>query len=512
MCQSRVRSLVAFVVLSVCTAYLPAQGTCGRLEFHVTQTVSDKPFTGRVYLMLSKSPLKELPSRPSWFKPDLFFAKDVKDWQPGAKLILGEEMLGFPVSLGKLSKGSYFVQAVVDFDKSDQHVIAAEGNAYSKPVRFQLDPAKPAKIELVADQVYPPRQFQETERVKLVDIESKLLSAFHGRPIRMRAAVILPKSFVSNPDKKYAVIYEIPGFSGTHQAAHAAAERNGTDVASVEMLYVVLDPTCRLGHHVFVDSENNGPCGRALVEELIPFIEKTYRGLGEARGRFITGHSSGGWSSLWLQITYPDFFGGVWSTAPDPVDFRDFQKVNIYEQGTNIFTDAAGKPRPLARRGGQVLLYYKPFSDMEVVMGRSGQLFSFEAVFSPKADDGKPRPLWNRQTGAIDPVTAKSWERYDIRLVMERNWDALAPKLNGKVHVYMGSQDTFYLDGATILLKESLAKLGSDAMVAIFPGRDHGTLLDRGLRERIAREMAAQFLNHKTQTTNHKQIEKAKPK
>src|SRR5205807_5638704 len=132
------------------------------------------------------------------------------------------------------------------------------------------------------------------------------------------AGVVLPTSFAENPPKRYAVIYEIPGFGGNHFMAHYAADRGATDVAGMEMLYVVLDPSCRLGHHVFADSENNGPCGKALVEELIPYIEKQYRAVGVAAARFVTGHSSGGWSSLWLQVAYPDFFGAVWSTSPDP--------------------------------------------------------------------------------------------------------------------------------------------------------------------------------------------------
>jgi pimeloyl-ACP methyl ester carboxylesterase len=266
-----------------------------------------------------------------------------------------------------------------------------------------------------------------------------------------------------------------------------------TDVAGTEFLYVVLDPDCRTGHHVFADSVNNGPCGRALVEELIPHIEKTYRAVGKPEGRFVTGHSSGGWSSLWLQVTYPDTFGGVWSTAPDPVDFRDFQKIDLYKTGVNMFDDEAGKPRPIARQKGKPALWYRGFSDMEEVMGRGGQLASFEAVFSPRGGDGRPRKLWDRRTGAVNAETAKAWRCYDIRLVLENNWPALKPKLAGKIHVYMGGEDTFYLEGATERLKQSLAKLGSDAKVELFPNRDHGTLLDKPLRERIAREMAEQF-------------------
>jgi hypothetical protein len=180
------------------------------------------------------------------------------------------------------------------------------------------------------------------------------------------------------------------------------------------------------------------------------------------------------------------------------VDFRDFQKVNIYEPGVNIFTDAQNKPRPLARKKDKVLIWYKPFSDLEVVMGRGGQLFSFEAVFSPRGADGRPRLLWDRATGKVDAEVAKTWEWYDIRLLLERNFQTLGPKLRGKLHVYMGSEDNFYLEGATLLLKQSLARLGSDAVVELFPGRDHGTLMDKALRQRIAREMAEQFRRQRT--------------
>jgi hypothetical protein len=305
--------------------------------------------------------------------------------------------------------------------------------------------------------------------------------------MQLRAGVVLPPSFAKEPERKYPVVYEVTGFGGNHFAAFLASARKAWNVGDTEMIWVVLDGNCRLGHHVFADSENNGPVGKALVEELIPQLEKFSRGSGV---RFTTGHSSGGWSSLWLQVTYPETFAGCWSTAPDPVDFRDFQLVNIYAKDINIFTDPEGNQRPLARREGKPILFYKPFSDMEEYMGRGGQLGSFEAVFSPRGKDGKPRKLWDRKTGAVDPEVAKAWEKYDIRLILERNWKTIGPKLAGKIHVFCGEEDTFYLDGATRLLKESLANLKSDAVVELFPKRHHGNLVDAALRKRMNSEKA----------------------
>jgi hypothetical protein len=452
-----------------------------------TSTVSSQPFTGRVLVMLAGG--GEPRFGPNWFGPEPFFAKDVKDWKPGENLVFGADALGFPKKLNELDAGTYNVQAVLDLDLGPRDIGNGAGNGYSKVAKVILDPKKGYDVHLVIDQVVKERSFPESSRVKLVEIESQLLTKFHGTPIKLRAGVKLPENYSANPNKHYPVVYEIPGFSGNHFGVFG----HGTNIGGVEMIYVVLDPDCRTGHCVFADSANNGPYGQALTEELIPEIEKRYRGIGKPYARFLTGHSSGGWSSLWLQVTYPDFFGGTWSTSPDPVDFRDFQRINLYQPGTNMFVDAKGKSRPLARFGDHPVQYYKPFSDMEDVMGRGGQLYSFEAVFSPKDGNGQPRQLWNRQTGAIDTDVAKYWEKYDIRLQLERNWATIGPKLRGKIHVFMGDMDTFYLEGATKLLKESLAKLGSDAVVEIHPGKDHGTLLSGDLRQRIASEMAEAF-------------------
>lgn len=465
------------------------------LEFHLRfdKALSDKPFSGRVYVILTRQETKDLPAGFNWFRPEPIFARDVKDWQPGEPLVIAAEALGFPHKLGDLPKDTFSIHAVMDFDRGERNFTTAAGNLHSAPLRRELDAKNSGPIELTLDKLHRPRSFAESETVKLVDVESKLLSEFQRRPVRLRAAVVLPKSYTAQPTKRYPVLYVVPSFSGSHFGALTAAAQNPTDVAGVEMLYVVLDPSCRHGHHVFADSENNGPCGQALIAELIPRLEKEFRALGVPTARFLTGHSSGGWSSLWLQTTYPDFFGGVWSTAPDPVDFRDFQRINLYRPNENMFTDGAGQPRPIARRQGKVALHYKAFSDMEVIVGHGGQLAAFEAAFSARGADGKPKQLWDRASGKIDLEVAKSWEKYDIRLVLERNWKALGPKLAGKLHVYMGGDDTFYLDGATALLKEALAKLDSDAVVELFPGKDHGSVLDQPLRERIRKEMAAAF-------------------
>jgi hypothetical protein len=460
------------------------------LEFHLTfdKAISEKPFSGRVFVMLSKSS-NEPRLGPNWFKPEPMFARDVKDWKPGETLVIGADALAFPEPLSKLAKGTWKVQAVMDFNRGAREHSNAVGNAYSKTLSQELDPCETGPVALVLDHQVAPRKFTESDRVKLVDIPSKLLSEFHKRDVRLRAGVLLPKSFAEDATKRYPIVYEIPGFGGTHFMAQGRTSR--TDVNGVEMIWVILDPSCALGHHVFADSANNGPCGRALIEELIPHLEKEYRALGTPETRLVTGHSSGGWSSLWLQVTYPDVFGGVWSTSPDPVDFRDFQRINLYRPGVNMFVDGEKEPRPIARNSsGKPTLFYRGFSDMDRIVGHGEQLSSFEASFSPRGADGRPKALWDRDSGAVDGAVARAWENYDIRLILEKNWKTLSPKLAGKLHVYTGAEDTFYLEGAVRLLKESQEKLGSDAVIEIVPGKNHGSLLDAEMRKRISKEMA----------------------
>lgn len=446
------------------------------------------PITGRVYVMLAGRGVQGDPRHgPNWFRPQPMFASDVRDWKPGDSVAIDAQAVGFPDTLDKLPASEYRAQAVVRLNPDTAKLGDGEGNLFGPVVQFKApaDPASP--IALAVDQMVPPREFQETDRIKYAELPSPMLSAFYGRPIKHQAGVILPK----NPTgKKTPALYIITGFGGDHFSAHRFADDPRMGFGE-DMVRIVLNADCGTGHHVFADSANNGPRGRALVEEFIPHLEKTFNLIPDPRARLLNGHSSGGWSSLWLQVDHPDFFGGVWSTSPDPVDFRDFQRIDVYAPGENAFVDRQGERRPIARMGTKPILFYPDFSKMEEVMGPGGQLGSFEAVFSPKGADAEPAKLWDRKTGAIDPAVAKAWEAYDIRLVLERNWATLGPKLAGKLHVVTGSLDTFYLEGAVEKLKASLTKLGSDADVEIIPGKNHSDILDRELADRLDRQMKA---------------------
>lgn len=452
------------------------------------RSVLSGAFSGKAVVYLSKRG-GEPRFGPNWFSPEPVYSADFKGVNPGDPMeITAANSVGFPGSLSRLEEGDYTVQVVLDRNLGGREIGGSPGNLYSKPIKASVKAG--LKVVLSCDQIVAEPTFVDTEHVKGVRLDSKLLGKFYGRPTPMMAAVVLPKSWADDKAKKFPVIYSVPGFGGDHWTWSGRESTRGTDRAGTEFIFVALNPSCPGGHSVFADSANNGPWGKALTEELIPYVEKTFRGLGKPEARFTTGHSSGGWSSLWLQVAYPDFFGGCWSTSPDPVDFRDFQRINIYQAGENMFTDPSGAKRPIARRGETPMLWYKDFSDMERPI-RGEQLGSFETCFSPRSPKGEAMQLWDRDTGAINSAVATSWKKYDIGLILRSNWSTLGPKLKGKIHVYMGETDTFYLEGAVKLLKEDMRKLGSDAKVELFPG-DHGTVMTAALRSRIDAEMAAQ--------------------
>ncbi len=478
---------------------LPASGSlCAQssTQFNITlaRTIDSEPVTGRVLVFLSKDNLKPI-NGPAWFGTEPFFAKDVSNVKPGDTITIDESADGFPGKLSKLGPGEYNIQAILDHDFYSSNHAAGAGNFVSKTEKVQI---KGQPIDLILQDTIPPNERKDTRHTKYVAIESKLLAAFHNREVIERALVVLPKSYESSPDRRYPVYYEITGFGGTLKQSQRRWSHGQSAPADdqAEFIRVTLTGQCKWGHHVYANSATNGPRGDALVQELIPEIDRRFRTIAEPSARFLGGHSSGGWSSLWLQVSYPDFFGGVWSTAPDPVDFRDWQGTNIYEPNANVYRDKDGMKRPLARFGDRVVAYYEDFTKMDDVLGRGGQIRSFDAVFSPRMDNGQPARCWNRKTGIVDPQILQHWKKYDISLKLEQNWSELEPKLTSKIHVIMGGRDTFYLEGATIKLKERLQQLGSDAAIEIVAGKDHSNLLSRQLRRQILTEMSAQFWRH----------------
>jgi S-formylglutathione hydrolase FrmB len=462
-----------------------------RIEVSFPVEIHPEPITARVLLFASRSDARE-PRFFNTFNLQPVYAIDVTNFKPEQKLVFSADM--FYVSPGSLffpnwyiDGGTYYLQALIDLDNTSPDFNFGPGNLYSQVIECIWPMSTVEKIELVTDRVIEGKTTPEdADRIKLVEIRSNLLSDFYSRDFKLRAGVVLPDNYNKEGERQFPTLYRIPGFGNDHTDAWRQQEQN-----SMQFIQVYLDPTVPLGHSVFADSANNGPCGEALIKEFIPEIEKRFRVIPHAYGRFVTGHSSGGWSSLWLQITYPDVFGGCWSLAPDPVDFRAFQTINIYEDRNGHWTPE-GYPRPHSRRENNVRTTFGQINRWEYVVGYGFNLDSFNAVFSPRGADGRPLPIMDKLTGTIDHEVAEYWKHYDIRIILEEKWPSLGPKLKGKIHLIAGAWDTVYLNNAVEYLNDFLKTTDYGGYVEIHPG-NHSTFMTDQLLKRIEKEMAKQF-------------------
>lgn len=491
---------LVIIALSTFSANGSVAAAAERIRFRVSIApgLEGQPVQGRLLVLMTQQTKPVEVIEQDFLDPKSVWitALEVSNLEPGKPVEVDADALSFPGPFSNAPAGDYQLMALLDQNHSYTYNGTGPGDLLSavRPVRG-LNPSQAGTIELQLTKKVPDTPLANTDSVKLVTFESPLLSSFWGRPVTMRAGVVLPPSYGKNVRARYPTVYVIHGYGGNHQTAWYYGPKVTKEMAegkSPEMIYVFLDGSWPLGHHEFADSVNNGPWGKALTSEFIPYLEKRFRMDASARGRLLTGHSSGGWSSLWLQITYPDFFGGTWSTSPDPVDFRRFTGPDLTNAAQNFYRNAEGKPYNLVRMGGRELWTLEEYARSERVLGSyGGQMASFEAVFSPRGQDGQPMPLFDRDTGRIDPFVAKAWERYDISRILRTNWKRLGPRLQGKLHIIVGTADTFHLEEAVYLLRDVMKGLGSDARFEFIEGRDHFNLYEGGLTTRIAQEMYA---------------------
>lgn len=476
--------------------------------------ISDKfahPVSGRLLIFVERgSGAKQVDLNE--FAPNAasVAAKDVVEIKPGDVVDVDLDDVVFPAPVSDLKPDDYQAQAVLDVSHSYNYLGRAPGDLISPVIDLKAwNPAAASGFEITLDSEVPertePGQAMSTDNptsqasIKKLDFESTVLSRFWGRPMAMRGWVVLPPSYSGNSNQRYPTVYFTHGF-GANAARLAPTGslllKRMADKKMPEMIWVLLDESSPTGTHEFADSVNNGPWGTALTTELIPYLEAHYRMDARAEGRFLQGHSSGGWATLWLQVRYPKIFGGTWSTSPDPSDFHDFTGPDLYAAGANVYYKPDGTPWPIVRDQGKVRANMVDFVKLEEVLGEpGGQIASFEWVFSPRGPNGSPMKMFDRVTGEVDPRVVEYWgEHYDISRLVAKNWNTLAPDLRGKIHLFVGTADTFYLDGAAHKLQAVLDGLHADAHFTFIPDRTHFDLHKvgsdpRGLLDQIASEM-----------------------
>ncbi|HVU29937.1 MAG TPA: alpha/beta hydrolase-fold protein [Sphingomicrobium sp.] len=507
---------LAFIIPALMLAGTAPAAASPPVQIPVQLAVPSKaPMSGR--LIVFAEPAKpgdklpdEVDANPFAATPTAVAARDIAGLLEGMIATVDGEADSVPSAWSKLPPGHYHLQAVLDVNNNYNYGGRDSGDVLSDVVEVTLPgPVPPLQLSKVVPATDPFAAHSEQAKslvpylakVVPVDFVSPKLSAFWGRPIHMQGSIALPPDYSADSPRTWPTVFQTHGFGGSANSARWTAASRAklmAEGAIPGMIWVALDESSPTGTHEFADSVNNGPWGEALTSELIPWLEQHYRMDARPSGRFLTGHSSGGWATLWLQTRYPTIFGGTWSTSPDPSDFHDFTGADLYRPNANVYFDESGKPIPLVRMNGKDVANFEDFAKLEAVLGPvGGQMASFDWVFSPKGPDGRPMQMFDRRTGAVDPRVAAYWrDHYDIAYRLEQNWPALKNDLDGKIHVIIGTADTFHLDGSARRLQAVLQRLGAKTDVRFLPGKTHMDLYEANgdpdaLTKEIAKEMYA---------------------
>lgn len=540
---SRLAKLILPVVVLLCTTEFTgvrAQQQNGKLRFEVTfaKSVRDQPLTGRMFICID--PKNDNEPRIDAYNfarkrdPRVpFFSTDIDQLQPGQVAVIDNKSLAYPLqSLDELKSGDYYVQALLNVytrvHRADGHTIwvhmdhwegqrwgFSPGNLFSEPRRVHLDPQHGGVIKLTLVKTIPPILLpKDTQWVKHIKLQSKILSDWWSYPMYLGATVLLPKGYDDHPNVHYPVLYQQSHFQIDPAFGFATQQSNGPDLFAQmrkeaggkqetgyqfyqswdsnhfpRMIVVIFQhPTPYFDDSYAVNSANNGPYGDAIMKDLIPYVEKHFRIIAKPYARVLSGGSTGGWESLALQVYHPKFFGGTWTFYPDPVDFRRYGLANAYEDENAFIVPNAGynSPERMFQRtpDGQPVATTRQITQMELASGthgRSGaQIDIWDAVYGPVGADGYPRNLWDHRTGKIDHQVAIYMRDhgYDLRDYVQKNWHDIGPDLVGKLRIYCGDMDHFYLGDAVYLLEDFLKDAKDPSYAGEFvygrPMKGHG--------------------------------------
>jgi hypothetical protein len=507
--------LLALALLALPFTARSAAPAGPRFAVRVAPGLAAGPLDGRLLLLVSKDesqePRFQIEDGP---KSQQAFGIDVDGWAPGTPAAFEPGVIGYPLeSLRDLPAGTYTVQALLHryetFHRSDGHTVKlpmdrgegqqwnkAPGNLYSTPRKVTVDPAAAAPVEITLDKTIPPiPEAPATKYVRHERIQSERLTKFWGRPMYLGAHILVPEGFDAHPEARYPLVinhghfpqsidgfreqppdpnlkpdysdrFHWAGYNRTQEEWAYQLYKDWTAPGYPRMLVVEIQHANPYYDDSYaVNSANLGPYGDAITYELIPYLEKKYRALGGGWARFMYGGSTGGWEAMAAQMFYPDEYNGAWCACPDPIDFRAFTVVDIYKDRNAYWQEGPflRVPRPGKRDYlGHVSVTIEQINRLELVLGdksRSGQQWDiWEAVYSPAGADGYPKRIWDKRTGAIDPQVAAYWqENYDLGYILRRDWDkGLGKKLEGKLSIYVGDMDNYYLNNAVYLVEEFL--------------------------------------------------------
>ena len=507
---------VLLLFLTACLFSCADSGTTVKIELQFPTAHYEEALDGRLILLIAE----ENETEPRFQLRDdsktcQGFGMDVENWQPGTSLQFDSQAFGYPVSNFKdLPSGDFYVQVLFHkyetFNRADGHVVKlpmdrgegqkwnrAPGNLYSTPQKTSIKNGQLPSLSVKLDQkIAAIPEPEDTKYIKHIKIKSKLLSDFWGRDIELGAHVLLPEGWDTHPNVKYPLAimhghfpsdfggfrttppdpdlepdyserFNVTGYNRIVQQEAYDFYKTWTGPNFPRVIAIKIQhPTPYYDDSYAVNSAAQGPYGDAITYELIPYIEEQFRGIGEGWSRFVYGGSTGGWESLAVQVKYPKEYGMCFAACPDPIDFRAYCLVNIYEDENAYYQEGAFRKTLVAGHRdylGNVDASLRDMNYRELVLGskgRSGQQWDiWEATYSPLNEEGYPKRIWDRLTGEIDKEVAAYWkENYDLAYILKRDWAKHGEDWKHKIHLYCGDMDNYYLNNAVYLAEEILSE------------------------------------------------------
>ena len=486
-----------------------------KTKFEITypEKFAENGYDGRLLLMISNNNNAE----PRFQINDshntqIIFGIDVESWKSGETKIFDSNIYGYPIkSIENLKEGEYYVQAFLHkyetFNLSTGYKVKlpkdqGEGqkwnispkNLYSTPKKVKISKSGTIKMSL-ENEIPPIESIKDSKYIKHVKIKSEMLSKFWGRDMFLQANVLVPHNFDKNSKDKYPLMIFHGHFPNTFRGFRTEPptapkvdtifntrfgitgykyiqEKEAYDlyknwISDDFPRFIAIEIQHQNPYYddsYAVNSANLGPYGDAITYELIPHVENLFNGVGKGWGRFLYGGSTGGWEALAVQVFYPKEYNGCFAACPDPIDFRAFTVVNIYEDENAYYHKSYYKKtlRSGMRDGkGIIKSHLIDMNHREMVLGskgRSGDQWDiWQAVFSPTGTDGYPKPIWDKKSGEIDKNVAEYWkENYDLSYILRRDWNKIGNDLRGKLYIYCGDMDNYYLNNAVVLTEQFL--------------------------------------------------------
>jgi len=468
-------SPLIFLMITTCFVFICTNQSysTSTIQVKFNDSLYKENVSGKLIFLLSKDTTEQL---IYWVNPDNphpVYTYDIVNWNLKDTIVINLFVEEWYKKFSELS-GNYVCRVLFDMNTEERSSFVAKDNGYSKKYNYHFNAENTKTLFFNIDKKFEGWVFKESETMKEVILKSKFLTEFWGKDIYIKSAVLLPENFnLHNED--YQIVYILPGFASSHASVSYGTgqiDRYGINKVGKDKIFVFMNGEFFQGYHHFADSKNNGPWGKAFIEEFIPFINKTYGMNPDKSKNYLIGQSSGAWSAIWLLINYPNCFEHAFAASPDPIDFRA-HGFDIYKNNANYYY-----PKDVDSLGMEKGNKTKDLAKLEFVLNEFGQIRSWEATFSPKNEDGNIMFLFDRESGNINPTTAEYWSNYDISKIVNSNPDKYKEVVSKKLHIFVSNDDPYGLNKSVELFEDMLKNINLKADINYYNRLGHNVWTD----------------------------------